>query len=201
MARLLITSQGFSDQVIELNLGINRFGRTAANDVQIQHPTVSAHHCEIILRQESILVRDCGSTNGTFINNEPVANTPLVSGQVLRLGEVELLVENTEVKVAIPAFAPPPPAAPPVVLDNGSMLCPRHPESLVTHQCTHCLEVMCEACVHKIRRRGGQTVKLCPLCSHACERLGGEKKRKKSLLSFLRRTVKLPFLHHSEKPE
>jgi pSer/pThr/pTyr-binding forkhead associated (FHA) protein len=200
MARLLITSQGFNDRVIELSLGVNRFGRAAANDCQIEHPTVSARHCEIVLGQESIVVRDCGSTNGTFVNDQPVDEAQLVPGQVLRLGEVELVVENTEVKVAIPRFELPPPA-PPVVLDNGSMLCPRHPDSLATHQCTHCREVLCDHCVHRIRRRGGKVLKLCPLCSHACEPLGGEKKRKKSLLSFLRRTVKLPFVDHAKRQD
>ena len=50
MARLLITSKGFSNQVIELNLGVNRFGRSPENDFQIEHPTVSARHCDVLLR-------------------------------------------------------------------------------------------------------------------------------------------------------
>ena len=44
--------------------------------------------------------------------------------------------------------------APPVVLSNGSLLCPRHPESEARYRCTHCHEVMCESCVHRIGRRG-----------------------------------------------
>jgi pSer/pThr/pTyr-binding forkhead associated (FHA) protein len=191
MARLVITSKGFGDQVIELKLGVNRFGRTQGNDVLIEHPTVSARHCEIVLGEQGIFVRDCGSTNGTFVGEEPVADTPLVTGQTLRLGDVQLIVENTDVTVAIPKFELPV-AAPPVVLTDGSLICPRHPEALATHQCTHCREVLCDECVHRLRRRGGKVLKLCPLCSHSCEPIGGEKKRKKSFLHFLRRTVKLP---------
>src|SRR5215831_3219509 len=119
MARLVITSKGFRDQVIELKLGVNRFGRTQGNDVQIEHPTVSSHHCEVVLGEKGIFVRDCGSTNGTFIGDQPVADTPLVSGQTLRLGDVQLFVENTEVTVSIPKFELPVPA-PPVVLTDGS---------------------------------------------------------------------------------
>ena len=49
MARLLIRSDGFHNQVIELKLGVNRVGRSPANDFQIEHPTISARHCEILL--------------------------------------------------------------------------------------------------------------------------------------------------------
>lgn len=201
MARLQIISQGFHDQVIELRLGVNKFGRSSANDFQIEHPTVSGRHCEITLGENEILVRDCASTNGTFIGNEPVTHATLQSGQTLRLGDVELFVVSTEVKVSIPQFEIARPA-PPVVLSDGSMLCRRHPQARVTHQCTHCHEVLCDDCVHQLRRRGGKVLKLCPLCSHKCERIGGEKKKKKTFLGFLQKTVKLPFLRTTiEKDE
>lgn len=201
MARLLITSKGFSNQVIELNLGVNRFGRSSENDFQIEHPTVSARHCDVLLRDGELLVRDCNSTNGTFVGGDPVEEGTLVTGQILRLGDVEMLVETAAVNIAIPKFDLPRPA-PPVVLSDGSLICPRHPEARVTHQCTFCLEVLCDACVHRLRRRGGKVLKLCPLCSHKVELLGGErKKKKKSLLGFLHKTVKLPFLHAMKEDE
>ncbi len=193
MARLLIKSEGFRDRVIELKLGVNRFGRGPANDFQIEHATVSASHCQIVLGGEGIVVRDCASTNGTYIEGRPIREAKLSAGQTLRLGEVEFLVESTEVTVAIPKFDAPRPA-PPVVLRDGSMLCPRHPEVRVTHQCTHCREVMCDECVHRLRRRGGKTLKLCPLCSHKCRPLAAEKRKKKFFFGLFDKTAKLPLL-------
>ena len=193
MARLQITSPGFHDQVIELRLGTNRFGRASTNDFQIDHPTVSATHCEIVLSENELVLKDCQSTNGTFIGNQPITQAPLSAGQTLRFGDVELLVENTDVNVAIPKFVIERPA-PPVVLTDGSLVCPRHRHAKATHQCTHCREVLCDECVHRLRRRGGKVLKLCPLCSHACVRIGGEKPKKKTFLGFLQKTVKLPFL-------
>ncbi len=194
MARLVIKSEGFRDQILELRLGINRLGRGPANDFVIDHPTISARHCEIELGPEGVQVRDCNSTNGTYVQqrsvNEPL---PLWGGQTLRLGDVELLVENIEVAISIPKFDVPMPS-PPIVLENGGMLCPRHPQELVTHQCTHCRRVMCDACVHKLGRRGGKPLQLCPDCSHRCEALVKEPKRKKSLLGFLGKTAKMRFL-------
>jgi hypothetical protein len=111
----------------------------------------------------------------------------------VRLGDIELLVETTEVVVAIPKFDRPL-VAPPVVLTDGSLLCPRHPRVRATHQCTKCREILCDACVHRLRRRGGKILKLCPICSGSVEIIGGEKPKKKTLLDILNKTVKLPFV-------
>jgi pSer/pThr/pTyr-binding forkhead associated (FHA) protein len=173
MARLVIKSDGFGDRVIEFNLGVNRFGRSPESDVQIEHPTVSATHCEFVLADNGLVVRDCGSANGTFIGSEQVTEARLSAGQTVRLGEIELLVETTDITIAIPKFDVPRPA-PPVVLSDGSLICPRHPRARATHQCTHCREVLCDACVHRLRRRGGKVMKFCPLCSSPCVPLGGE---------------------------
>src|SRR5947207_6542362 len=147
MARLQITSPGFHDRVLELRLGTNRLGRSPANDFQIDHPTISGKHCEIVLSETELILRDCNSTNGTFIDEAQVTEAPLSVGQKLRFGDVELVVENTDVFVAIPKFEVQRPA-PPVVLTDGSLICPRHRNAKVTHQCTHCREVMCDDCVH-----------------------------------------------------
>ena len=105
--------------MIELNLGVNRFGRSPENHFQIEHPTVSDMHCEIVLADEGVVVRDCASTNGTFVGGQRIEEASLSAGESLHLGEVELLVETTEVTVAIPEFDIPRPA-PPVVLPDGS---------------------------------------------------------------------------------
>jgi hypothetical protein len=193
MARLVIKSEGFGEQVMELKLGINRLGRSPKSDFQIEHATISATHCEVWLAEGSLIVRDCDSTNGTFVGGEMIKEASLSAGQTFSAGDVEILVETTDVTVAIPKFDVPRPA-PPVVLTDGSLLCPRHPKSRVTHQCSHCREVMCDKCVRRMRRRGGKLLKLCPSCGQNVEPLGGEKPKKKSLLGLLQKTVKLPFL-------
>jgi hypothetical protein len=201
MAKLLIKSEGFKSKIIELNLGVNRFGRVAGNDFQIEHPTISAKHCEVVLGDGELMVRDCGSTNGTFVDGEPVGQAKLSAGQILRIGDVELLVESTDVKIAIPKFVTAPAAMPPIVLTDGTLICPRHKHVSATHQCTYCREVMCDECVHRLRRRGGKLLKLCPVCSHTVESIVPEKKKKKSFLGFLARTVKMPFVRSSKEKE
>jgi len=192
MARLVLKAAGMGDQVILLRLGVNRLGRGGDNDFPIDHPTVSSKHCEIEMSPEGLRVKDCHSTNGTFLNGSPITEATLQPGQVLRLGDVELVVEDTEVKVDIPKFDVPRPA-PPIVAVDGSVMCRRHEDQAAAYQCTHCLELLCKECVHKLRRRRGKTWILCPLCSHTCEPLGAiPKPKKRKLLGFLLKTVKLP---------
>ena len=194
MARLLIKTGYGEPTVCELRLGVNRFGRHPESEFPIDHPTISATHCEMILTAEGVLLRDCGSTNGTFINDARVKEARLQPGQTVRLGDVEILIETTDARIAIPELDRPI-SAPPVVLADGTILCPRHPESRATYRCTHCHEVLCDACVHRMRRTGGKTFRLCALCSHAAEYIGPERRKKKSLLKLLNKTIKLPFVH------
>ncbi len=198
MARLVVKSHAEPNQVIQLKLGLNKLGRAPGNDFQIEHPTISASHCEITLKNDGVYVRDCNSTNGTFVNGEPITHAKLEQGQTLNMGDVELLVESTDVKIAIPEYKVPHPAPPPIVLMDGSLLCPRHPKAQVTHQCTNCREVMCDACVRRLRRRGGRMMKFCPVCSHPVEALG-QKPKKGSLFETLQRTIKMPFLRSRRK--
>ena len=190
MARLVIKTAEVGERVIELNLGVNDFGRTVDNHFQIAHPTVSAKHCEITLTAEGVTIRDCASTNGTFVAGQQIQEARLSAGQSVHLGEVELFVDNTDVTIAIPKFDLPCPA-PPVVRADGSLMCPRHPKAIATHRCTHCQEILCDACVHWLRRRGGKLMKFCPICSHPCVLIRGEKPKKKGLRQLWDKTVKL----------
>jgi len=198
MARLLQRHGVGEPEVLELNLGVNLFGRDPKNHFAVDHPTVSSRHCELILTADGVLLRDLDSTNGTFINGALVKQAVLQAGQRLRLGDVEFEVEAIDVHIAIPEIERPIPA-PPVVLPDGAMLCQRHPGAKVTHRCTHCHSVLCDSCVTRLRRKGGKTLKLCKLCSHPVELLPSEKPKKKSFLSKLTSTIKLPFLRSKKE--
>ena len=69
-------------------------GRAPSNDVVIQDDTVSWHHALVWFDGDKLWVRDVGSSNGTFVDDERVrADTQVAAGSVLRLGttiELEL---------------------------------------------------------------------------------------------------------------
>jgi hypothetical protein len=193
MARVLIKTSGFENQTFELRFGTNRVGRDPDSDFPIDHPTVSTAHCELVLSSEGVLIRDHDSTNGTFVNGDQVREAWLLPGQTVNLGDVELFIESTEVNVAIPKYERERPK-PPVVMPDGVILCPRHPQVPVTYKCTFCNEVMCNRCVHVLQRKGGLPLFLCTACSHKCEPIEIVKSaKKKSFMGFLRDTVKVRF--------
>ncbi len=92
-----------------LRPGVNTIGRQEGNSVVIDHPSVSSRHCELVWEGEAALVRDLGSTNGTFINNQPIQEAVLLAGQVLRLGTVELALPS-EVAASVSATGEPGPS-------------------------------------------------------------------------------------------
>jgi pSer/pThr/pTyr-binding forkhead associated (FHA) protein len=68
-------------------------GRLEDNSFQIPAPSVSGHHCELVLQGSDVVVKDLDSTNGTFINGEQVTEAKLPVGQTVRFGSVEARLE------------------------------------------------------------------------------------------------------------
>jgi pSer/pThr/pTyr-binding forkhead associated (FHA) protein len=110
MAKLVILTQGMTGRAHELTVDRTTIGRVEDNTFQIVDPSVSSHHCEVLLRGGEVLIRDLNSTNGTFINDAQITESVLKPGQKLRLGQIELKLE-TEGPAPV-AAAPAAPAAP-----------------------------------------------------------------------------------------
>jgi pSer/pThr/pTyr-binding forkhead associated (FHA) protein len=94
MARLVVLSEGFTGLSYDLKVEKTTVGRVDDNAFQISEQSVSSHHCEILQRGNEFVVKDLGSTNGTFVNGEQVTESPLKPGQILRLGQVEIRLES-----------------------------------------------------------------------------------------------------------
>jgi len=105
MAKLVILTQGLNGRAHELNVDRTTIGRVEDNLFQIAEPSVSSHHCEVLLRGSDVVIKDLNSTNGTFINGEQITERVLKPGQTLRLGQVELKLETGKAASA-PASAP-----------------------------------------------------------------------------------------------
>ncbi len=107
MAKLVINSGTPQAREFELKPGTNFVGRGFANDLTIEDPSVSTSHAQIILDGDLVSVKDLGSTNGTFINGQPVKEAVLQPGQLLRLGGVEMIFQaDAASAVAAVAAAP-----------------------------------------------------------------------------------------------
>jgi len=78
----------------DLKVEKTTIGRVEDNTFQIAEPSVSSHHCEVLVKGSDVVVRDLNSTNGTFINNEKITESALKIGQTLRLGQIEMRLES-----------------------------------------------------------------------------------------------------------
>jgi len=71
-------------------------GRGDEAKFRIQHDLVSRRHCEFFERHGQVCVRDLGSTNGTFLNDEQVpasTKTVVPPGGIVRVGGLSFAVE------------------------------------------------------------------------------------------------------------
>lgn len=83
------TDGGREIEQIELESFPFTLGRNEACDYQIQSSRVSREHAEISRTAGGFSVRDCGSTNGTFVNGQKIQETRLCAGDLLAIADVE----------------------------------------------------------------------------------------------------------------
>lgn len=64
-------------------------GRLSDNDVQLEEGSVSSRHAQIAIEESAVILRDLGSTNGTFLNGEQIVGEhPLKEGDEIYFGSV-----------------------------------------------------------------------------------------------------------------
>jgi predicted component of type VI protein secretion system len=106
MAKLVVLTEGFAGAVLELKAERTTVGRLEDNAFRLAEASVSGHHCEVWSDGGQVHVKDLGSTNGTFVNNQQIKEAVLKPGETLRLGQIELRLEN-----GAPPAAPAPASA------------------------------------------------------------------------------------------
>ncbi len=93
--------------------GVNSIGRHDDCLIRIRSSQVSRRHCEVLTEGDALVVRDLGSSNGTFVNGKRVLGKQvLMPGDVLTIGGVALRVELLRGAAAGAAGAPPTPKPP-----------------------------------------------------------------------------------------
>ena len=84
-------------------------GRGKDCNLQVLSNDVSRQHCRLVIGESEVAVRDLGSGNGTFINSqktEPNVDTPLISGDIVRIGPLVIKVDF-ESSVSPPVLSEP----------------------------------------------------------------------------------------------
>ncbi len=73
---------------------VKTIGRSTGAEFMVDAALVSRLHCQLSATGGTLLVRDLGSTNGTFVNGKRVTSSELQDGDRLGVGRVELKVSR-----------------------------------------------------------------------------------------------------------
>lgn len=100
-------------------------GRKPDNDIVIDNPAISSHHCKIALEGGTYYVEDLDSTNGTYVNQKRIKKSGLHDKDVVGLAKHALVfVDDVKPEPAKPSV----PAQPPS--DATMVLSPQRQEEL-----------------------------------------------------------------------
>ena len=152
MAKLMFTDEKFVGRVYEFALPKTTIGRGDHNTLTIHDNSVSQTHCEILVFGPEVIVRDLGSSNGTFVSGVRLHNQqrPLLAGQIVKFGSVTARLEleaqsasdTTTDETAIRSYAqyrreqekqPKTPANAAMTLQSASESTPIHHTLLLPH--------------------------------------------------------------------
>lgn len=116
-----------SSTKIPLTLEKLRIGKKSKNNhLVLSSPSVSRYHCEIVRNNGRYIIRDLGSSNGTFVNGKKVEEAVLSHNAIIQIGDFEILYQEEESsRTPSPPPPPPPPVEKPSTLEVSTPKTPR----------------------------------------------------------------------------
>lgn len=92
-ATLVMVKEDGSSKEIPLDRDSIVIGRDEGARLRIPLPSVSRRHCELLMsKDDELVVKDLGSSNGTFVNGKKVRHQELSPGDLLAVGPVVFVV-------------------------------------------------------------------------------------------------------------
>jgi pSer/pThr/pTyr-binding forkhead associated (FHA) protein len=99
-------------------------GRKSDNDIVIDNPAISGHHCKISVQGGTYFVEDLESTNGTFVNEKRIKKSGLHHNDIVGLAKHALVFLENE--PSAPSMVTPPAPA-----DATMMLSPQKQAEMI----------------------------------------------------------------------
>src|SRR5262249_48130187 len=102
---LVVMSDGKAKgQAIPVTLPQFVIGRDPQCQLRPTSPVISKRHCALLIKGGKVFVRDFGSTNGTFVNEDPVkGEKELTDKDILKVGP---LLFEVSLEVSTPVNKP-----------------------------------------------------------------------------------------------
>ena len=74
--------------------GTTTVGRHPESDIFLNDVTVSRHHCRFIATEDSLVIEDSGSTNGTYVNDQRVDRAEIRAADEIIVGRFHFVVAH-----------------------------------------------------------------------------------------------------------
>jgi len=97
-------------------------GRGREASLSLRHALVSRNHCEIFESDGYLVVRDMGSLNGTFVDNQQITEAVLPPGHLLTVGTVTFRAAYEAPEGAAELLPTEPADATPLAEEDGEVL-------------------------------------------------------------------------------
>jgi hypothetical protein len=95
LAKAVLSTEGKAIGELHLVPGRKVIGRTPDNDLQIDSRFISRHHCQLVTGSDGVtVIEDLNSTNGITIRGKRVRRHTLRDGDVIGVGQHEILYVN-----------------------------------------------------------------------------------------------------------
>ena len=94
--KIIVTDSQKNSKEYHISSRINKIGRASTNDIVLRDKfyTVSRFHCEIEWNNNKIIIRDLGSKNGTFVNNEKIIDKEIYPNDTIKVGSFILVLKE-----------------------------------------------------------------------------------------------------------
>lgn len=92
---LVVLSGPYRGRRVPLGKEVLRIGRDHTCDVALDDESSSRRHAEILNREGKLVVRDLNSTNGTYVNDTRIQESPLENGDRLSVGDTVFLMQTS----------------------------------------------------------------------------------------------------------
>lgn len=91
-AVLVVRSGDLTGSRFTLSKDVTKIGRNQDSDILLDDITVSRRHAEVLKTSKSLIVRDLGSLNGTYVNQSRVDEFSLQHGDELQVGKYRMVL-------------------------------------------------------------------------------------------------------------
>ncbi len=103
MPKLILSMDGLVLKEIPLDKERITIGRKPNNDVQIDNLAISGQHAAITTLLQDAFLEDLNSTNGTYVNGQPIKKHVLRPNDIIELGKYRLKFLGDDVQPALAA--------------------------------------------------------------------------------------------------